>query len=379
MSLERGLDGRTLPIEVRAGNVFFLPENGPPSCRPFAPTLSNPFTGFILPGAGAGGINIIDNGMQNPTVQQFNLGHRARILGRLAGARRRHSHARHPLPHRPARSDRCSTRSSAARTASSTSSTSVGTKYDALLDVSVERQFNAGLRASARRTRWPRRSTTPTTTRFRSRPARSTRTTCSASTVRRRTTGATGSRSRARGTAPAGLNLSAIWTLSSGVPMDILMPDGSTRIPVMQRNAGDRQFKTPGELNAFIQDLNCEGRHLDAQRGCPAAAGVERREVQRHLQLGGPARLAAVQRRQRARSIEPMVEVFNLFNVTNILGDVEPELLRATRTCSSATAPIRSSPGYLKSSAFGKPVTTAGGVFGSGGPRAFQLAARVTF
>jgi hypothetical protein len=36
-------------------------------------------------------------------------------------------------------------------------------------------------------------------------------------------------------------------------------------------------------------------------------------------------------------------------------------------------------PGFLKSSAFGHAVTTAGGVFGSGGPRAFQLAARVTF
>ena len=36
-------------------------------------------------------------------------------------------------------------------------------------------------------------------------------------------------------------------------------------------------------------------------------------------------------------------------------------------------------PGYLRSSAFGQPVTTAGGVFGSGGARAMQLAARVTF
>ena len=36
-------------------------------------------------------------------------------------------------------------------------------------------------------------------------------------------------------------------------------------------------------------------------------------------------------------------------------------------------------PGYLQSSQFGRPVTTAGGVFGSGGARAFQFAARVTF
>src|SRR5262249_36214454 len=72
-SLERGLDGRSLAIEVRAGNVFFIdPNTG--QFPPFAPSLSNPFTGFILPGAGAGGINIIDNKMQNPMIQQTNLG-----------------------------------------------------------------------------------------------------------------------------------------------------------------------------------------------------------------------------------------------------------------------------------------------------------------
>jgi hypothetical protein len=37
------------------------------------------------------------------------------------------------------------------------------------------------------------------------------------------------------------------------------------------------------------------------------------------------------------------------------------------------------SPGFLKSSSFGHAVTTAGGVFGSGGPRAFQLAVKINF
>ena len=36
-------------------------------------------------------------------------------------------------------------------------------------------------------------------------------------------------------------------------------------------------------------------------------------------------------------------------------------------------------PGFLRSSSFGRPLTTAGGVFGSGGPRAFQLGLRLQF
>ena len=72
VSLERGLDGRSLAIQVRAGNVFFLDANG--KFTPGAPTVSNPFTGFPLQGAGAAGIDIIDNGLQNPMVQQSNLG-----------------------------------------------------------------------------------------------------------------------------------------------------------------------------------------------------------------------------------------------------------------------------------------------------------------
>jgi len=75
--------------------------------------------------------------------------------------------------------------------------------------------------------------------------------------------------------------------------------------------------------------------------------------------------------------IEPIVEVFNVFNVTNILGVSNLNYSGYSNVLVRDGEP--GTPGFLTSSAFGKPVTTAGGVFGSGGPRAFQLAARVTF
>ena len=52
---------------------------------------------------------------------------------------------------------------------------------------------------------------------------------------------------------PWSLRLSPIWTIASGVPMDILMPDASTPRPdPVQRNAGGREFKTAGDLNAYL-------------------------------------------------------------------------------------------------------------------------------
>jgi hypothetical protein len=76
--------------------------------------------------------------------------------------------------------------------------------------------------------------------------------------------------------------------------------------------------------------------------------------------------------------LEPTVEIFNLFNVTNVLG------VSIVNYSGFSNVLVRDSddmnnPGFLRSSSFGRPVTTAGGVFGSGGPRAFQLAMRFSF
>ena len=77
-------------------------------------------------------------------------------------------------------------------------------------------------------------------------------------------------------------------------------------------------------------------------------------------------------------SIQGLAEVFNLFNITNIRGvnnvnfsGFQNTLIRDSEDTANA--------GFLRSSSFGSAVQTAGGVFGTGGPRAFQFAVRVNF
>jgi hypothetical protein len=62
-----------------------------------------------------------------------------------------------------------------------------------------------------------------------------------------------------------------------------------------------------------------------------------------------------------------------VFNKANILGVSNLNY----SGYANALSPDNNNPAY--SSSFGMPVSTAGGVFGSGGPRAFQLAAKLTF
>ena len=173
--------------------------------------------------------------------------------------------------------------------------------------------------------------------------------------------------------APFGIKVSAIWTTASGVPMDILLPDGQSRIPYLQRNAGGRQFHDAAELNAFIAAVNAGGG-ID---GAPLPLVDNDAKFNDSFNSVDLRFSKSFDLGERAK-IEPLVEVFNVFNVTNILG------VSTVNYSGFANALVRdsndpTSPGFLHSSSFGKPVTTAGGVFGSGGPRAFQLGARFTF
>lgn len=367
-SLERGLDGRALPIEVRAGNVFFVdPATG--GVPPVAPSVSNPFGGFILPGAGASGINIIDSHLQNPMVQQMSIG-----VERQLGARQVvrvdvvHNHGTdfiigrtvgtvfNPVVGGP---DRVVNLESSAET-----------DYDALL-VEFERRLSGRLGFRAAYTlsaayNYANDDQIP----FSNGPLDP--------DDLRREYGPAPNDQRHRlvlsGVAElgGGFQLSGLWTLASGVPMDILLPGAQSRIPVIQRNAGGRLFTSAGELNAFIREVNAGGGInndplplvSENARFNDSFNALDLR-ISRSFPIG------------RIR-IDGLVEMFNVFNVTNILGS------STVNYSGFANALVRDSndpgdPGFLRSSSFGTPVRTAGGVFGSGGPFALQLGARVRF
>jgi carboxypeptidase family protein/TonB-dependent receptor-like protein len=368
-SLERGLDGRALPIEVRAGNVFFLdPMTG--QFPPFAPSISNPFTGFVLLGAGASGINIIANDLQNPMVQQSNIGFQRElfrdfvlradylhnfgthfIIGRTIGV------VNNPVVGGP---DRVVNLES-----------SVNTKYDGLL-LSFEKRYSRGFQFRASYTlskafNYANDDQIP----FSNGPVNPENL--------RLEYGPTPNDQRHRFVfagvfdLPKGFRLSPIWTVASAVPMDILLPDATSRIPQLQRNAGGRLFHTGAELNTFISQLNAAGG-VGGQLLPLVRDDARFSDSFNSLDL----RLSRKFSFTEDVSLEPIVEVFNLFNVTNVLGvsnvnysGFSNVLVRDSNTIGD--------PGFLRSSGFGRPVTTAGGVFGSGGPRAFQFAARFTF
>jgi hypothetical protein len=155
--------------------------------------------------------------------------------------------------------------------------------------------------------------------------------------------------------------------------MDSLVPGGGQRIPQLQRNAGGRLFHNGAELNAVLKQINAAGGF--GGQPLPLVSDNARfNDTFNSFDL----RLSKVFRVGERVRIEPLVEVFNLFNITNVLGVSKSNysgfsnvLVRDSNDPTSA--------GFLRSSSFGQPVTTAGGVFGSGGPRAFQFAARVMF
>ncbi len=349
--LERLLDGRALPLEVRSGSVLTPAGNFVPG----TPTLANPFAGALSPGAGAVGINVIDNGLATPYVQQFNLGFQTELLRDLVvsidaihsfGSKfiigRQIATVNNPVIGGP--------------DAIVNIESSVKTWFDGLL-VNVQKRYSNRATFNASYTlsktfNFSNDDQIP----FQSGPIDPSR------LILEKGPAPNDERHRFSFAGvfdlPSGFQISPIYTLASDVPVDIRLPGGGTRIPVIQRNAGGRQFRTGSELNAFINLFN--SRSLP---GSPLPL------VPDDLKFGDSfqsfdLRLTRSFKLSERLNVQAIAEAFNLFNVTNI---------RGVNNANFSGFQNALGPG------FGAPLQTAGGVFGTGGPRSFQLAARVQF
>ncbi|MCU1300414.1 MAG: hypothetical protein JWQ87_698 [Candidatus Sulfotelmatobacter sp.] len=366
-SLERGLDGRALPINVSLGSANLLDGNGNfiPGLTPAYPDTA--FDGPIIPGAGGAneGINLIDNNMRNPMVQQFNLGVQYEFaknwVMKVDGIHNLGTHFIIGVP--------IGTVNNPPVTVTDLQS-SVNTHYDALW-LTVDHRFTQHFQfhtaytfsksldyANYDQIPFGYPPVDPNNLHREYGPA--------PNDQRHRLV--------VQGTAdlPFHLRLSPLWTYASGVPMDILLGDGSgNRIPELGRNAGGRQFHTGAELNAFLTQLNAQGA-TNGRLATPfpmISPNARFNDTFNSFDL----RLSREFRLTERIQLQAIGEVFNLFNKSNILGSSNSNYSGFF----NVLAPDNTNP--AQASAFGKPVSTAGGVFGSGGPRAFQLAAKLTF
>jgi len=364
--LERLLDGRRLAIDVRQGSVLDAAGNFVPG----TPTLLNPFTGTPITGVGVG-INILDQNLSTPYVQQFNLGIQHELGGDLIVS-----------------GDYIHTFGSKfiiGRFIGSVFNPNIGGNDDVVnIESSVKHWYDGGLIKLEKRfsDHYSFRASYTLQKSFNFsnddqipfqvpplNPANL-----------RLDKGPPPNEERHRFNfnavidMPHGFQVSPIYTLASGVPFDIQLPPdlGSTRIPQLQRNAGGRTFHTGAELNAFINQFNT---------GRPVVSRLPL--VQDDLKLGDSfqsfdLRLTKTWSFGEKLYIQAIAEVFNLFNVTNIRGvnNVNFSGFQNTLLRDSTNS---ADPGFLRSSAFGSAIQTAGGVFGTGGPRAFQFAVRINF
>lgn len=378
MSLEKGFDGRALALDVTAGNAvtdqngnpIYLNPNG--TFVPGAPeVLANPFSGFLFTGAGATGIDVINNRLRSPMIQQFNLGVEKQIgrafLVKVDGV---HNLGTRFIIGRPLGTvynpdtqgpDNVTDLESA-----------VNTKYDALW-VSVRQRFSKygefdAAYTLAKAFNYANDDQVP----FEYSPIDPTNL--------QREYGPPPNDQRHRlvmsgiANLPLKLHFAPIWTIASGVPMDILLPDGSERVPTLQRNAGGREFHNAQQLNAFIASTNAAGGVFEASTNSYVILPAVSPKAHFNDSFNSlDFRLDRSFRFSDRYSLNLLGEAFNTFNVTNILGVSNLNYSGFANTLS----PDPNNPS--NSSSFGMPVSTAGGVFGSGGPRAFQLAAKLTF
>ncbi len=183
-------------------------------------------------------------------------------------------------------------------------------------------------------------------------------------------------------TLPYGFSLAPLYTFGSGVPGDTFLPgtaniagSSGSRLPLLPRNALARQVKNSDQLNIVIDRWN-------ALPSCPAAYPCNSGGPIAHVPSGINffSLFSSVDLRLRKDihfrehvTLGLIGEGFNLFNEVNVRGNNNANFAGRNISISplTASAPVQTN--------FYQAVTTAGGFFGSGGPRTFQFAGRLEF
>jgi hypothetical protein len=182
---------------------------------------------------------------------------------------------------------------------------------------------------------------------------------------------------------PWGFSISPLYTFGSGVPADTYLPDLNVngqslpaRLPILARNSLGRSVKNSNQLNTIINEWN-------ALPACPAPApcnaGGPLENVPSNINFSSPfnsldVRLMKVFTFKERYQLQLIAESFNLFNSLNVLGTTNTNYYGRN----VSLLPQGTNPGNINP-AFFQPVSTAGGFYGSGGPRAFQFAIRFSF
>jgi hypothetical protein len=152
-------------------------------------------------------------------------------------------------------------------------------------------------------------------------------------------------------------------------------------LPLIRRNALGRDIKNSNQLNAVIDQWN-------ALPPCPAAfpclAGGTLQHVPANINFFSPFSSLDLRLKKDIRlsdkiGLSLIGEGFNLLNETNIRGTTLANYSGRNIAISPYQAAQQGQPAQTVQTNFYSPVSTAGGFFGSGGPRAFQFAARFTF
>ncbi len=174
---------------------------------------------------------------------------------------------------------------------------------------------------------------------------------------------------------PYGVSLAPLYTFGSGVPADTYLSATGSRLPTLPRNALGREIRNSDQLNAAIDRWNalppCPGAY-------PCLAGGQLSNVPAGVNFFSPFSSLDLRLRKdihfrEALQLSLIGESFNLLNEVNVRGSDNANFAGRNISISpfTAAAPVQST--------FFRPISVAGGFFGSGGPRAFQFAARLEF